>query len=336
MMRPMSLRSRTLALAAILAAALPALLAGIASGSCSLADLYSGGDASADGQGGSTSSTASTTTSAGTGGMDGGLDADAAACPPDMVTIQGSAGTYCIESTEVTNARYREFLHDLDGSVLKVPPDVCGWKTSHAPYISLDGGDSLPVLGVDWCDAYAYCAWKGRRLCGAVNGGAIDPDKRDSNLDQWFAACAKDTDNQTFPYGYVFDVTACADCNPDAGCDPDASSLTSHPADAGSMPACEGAYDGLFDMSGNASEWEDSCEDAGVLPDASDDGGAPIKDPRYDLCHHRGGSYLFPRNGATALQCLACVSKYCKAASEARKNRPRDTGVRCCLDLSGP
>jgi formylglycine-generating enzyme required for sulfatase activity len=328
----MLLRRRTMTIAALAASALPVALLAL-SGSCSLADLYGGGtgggaDAASEGQGGS-----GTGTGTGTGG-DAGIDAPS--CPAEMVSIDvGGGAAYCIDRLEVTNADYKLFLEQTDASAPRLPAGKCDWNTSYAPYIAVDAGDALPVLGVDWCDAYAFCLWKGKHLCGAVGGGSISPEKRDSDSSEWYGACAHRGANTSFPYGFKFKNGECADCDPDAGCDADASPPTSQPAPVGSMPGCQGGYDGIFDMSGNASEWEDSCEDGGVTPDASDEGGMPIPDPRYDVCHHRGGSYLYPHGSYTGDLCMACVSKYCKPASEARRNRPRDTGIRCCLGL-GP
>ncbi len=84
-------------------------------------------------------------------------------------------------------------------------------------------------------------------------------------------------------------------------------------------------------MSGNAAEWEDGCDDAGVRPDASDDAGKPIPDPRYDTCYHRGGSFADHPTGP-GMACLACASDNCPPAADVRSRRPRDVGLRCCLD----
>jgi formylglycine-generating enzyme required for sulfatase activity len=330
-------RRRALTIAAAGAAALPALLALATSGSCSLADLYSG----ATGGTGGMSSTSSTASSGGSdaGGPDASdadaSDADAAdapSCPPDMVEVPFGTASFCVDRREVTNAQYAAFLAAVDASAPKEPPGACDWNTSYAPAVAVDAGADLPVLGVDWCDAYAYCAWAGKRLCGAVGGGALAPEARDLTGDQWWNACSR-KGTRHYPYGDTFDITACADCDPDAGCDVDASPPTSQPVPVGSKPACAGGFGGIFDMSGNAWEWQDACGDAGFLPDAAGEGGAPIPDPRYDTCYRRGGSYYLPKGSSTGQACMGCSSLLCKAAGDLRKNKPKDVGLRCCLDL---
>jgi hypothetical protein len=36
------------------------------------------------------------------------------------------------------------------------------------------GSGNFPITNVDWCDAYAYCAGIGKRLCGKIGGGTLD------------------------------------------------------------------------------------------------------------------------------------------------------------------
>jgi formylglycine-generating enzyme required for sulfatase activity len=83
--------------------------------------------------------------------------------------------------------------------------------------------------------------------------------------------------------------------------------------DAGSLAGCEGGFPGIFDMSGNVEEWEDSCEPAG-------DAGAS-----NDSCPWRGGSFNdgdFPTN----YRCDISGSYYMGP----RSTRSLDIGFRCC------
>src|SRR5436190_190151 len=79
---------------------------------------------------------------------------------PDLVRVSWSGIAFCIDSTEVTNAQYQEFL----AAPPPTPVPRCGWNTSLQPATTggagcgaLDpvGHASLPVTCVDWCDAEA-------------------------------------------------------------------------------------------------------------------------------------------------------------------------------------
>jgi formylglycine-generating enzyme required for sulfatase activity len=59
-----------------------------------------------------------------------------------------------IEQQEVTTARYAQFLQ-ASGEL--APPDE--WER-----VNLKLHAALPVVGVSWRDADAYCRWAGRRL----------------------------------------------------------------------------------------------------------------------------------------------------------------------------
>jgi formylglycine-generating enzyme required for sulfatase activity len=314
-MGPMDQRWTRLGVAATGALALPAVLAVVSSGSCSLADLYSG---ARDGGGGAS------TGSSGSGGGDAGADGPPS-CPSDMVAPGTSA--YCIDKLEVNNFQYAGFLAAKDAGGPQMPKGKCDWNTSYEPHVAIDAGDDLPVLGVDWCDAYAYCLWANRRLCGKSGGGSIAPGSQNFNTSQWYHACSAN-DTRTYPYPGNLNLGDCADCNPAMGCNPDASSPDAQAVPVGSKTKCEGGYLKLFDMSGNAAEWEDGCDDAGVRPDASDDAGKPIPEPRLDNCYHRGGSF-----DDHVPACLACSTQGCPSAAEARSHHPTNVGFRCCLDL---
>lgn len=61
---------------------------------------------------------------------------------------------FLLDKYEVTVGRYAAFLK-ATGNV-KLPED---WET-----VDIQNGGELPVVGVDWQDAEAYCRWAGKRL----------------------------------------------------------------------------------------------------------------------------------------------------------------------------
>lgn len=197
-----------------------------------------------------------------------------------MVRIPAPDGTtYCIDSTEVTNYQYLRFLQaktSADGGTDTSGQDAwCSWNTSYEPegmacvahfdaYVRPDH----PVVCVDWCDAYAYCKWAGKHLCGKIGGGAnAYADPADPTKSQWFNACSKGG-TLTYPYGGTYSGLVCN------GSD-NGGAVT---VPVGSKATCEGGYAGLFDLSGNVSEWEDSCNGT-AGPD--------------DACRLRGGSFRY-------------------------------------------
>ena len=65
---------------------------------------------------------------------------------------------FAIGETEVTNAQYAEFVEETKH---KAPTD---WKNNKFP----TGGAELPVGGVTWADANAYCDWLSKKLEATV------------------------------------------------------------------------------------------------------------------------------------------------------------------------
>ncbi len=208
-------------------------------------------------------------------------------------------GAQCVDSTEVTNAQYAQFLAaNVTPQSTTKSPAHCSWNVTFTPSQGwpATGKDAYPVVYVDWCDALAYCQWAGKRLCGAVGGGPLPyGDYADANKSQWLYACSgKGT--KKYPYGDIYDGKACNGVDYGAGAAVPVKSLTK----------CEGGETGLFDMSGNVWEWEDSCQ--------ANTGGK-------DQCRLRGGSFWF--NGSADLLCANGNANDRSAANDIY-------GIRCC------
>lgn len=131
-----------------------------------------------------------------------------------------------IDRTEVT---YREFERCVDAGACTVPDDqgyACVWgrwfRGKH------------PVNCVDWSQAKAFCAWKGRRL----------PTAR-----EWEKA-ARGAEGRVYPWGN--DLPAA----PPAAL----AGTADEPLDVGSFLGGESPY-GALDMAGNVAEWTASTYD---------------------------------------------------------------------------
>ncbi len=181
-------------------------------------------------------------------------------CPLNEPTCEGTAcvvrgpamvavSNFFVDSTEVTEDQYNQFLTAKNGDV-SGQPSVCSFNTTYyGEAIALTPGSNLPMANVDWCDARAYCDWAGKRLCGQINGGAIAAaDALDQTLSQWFLACGG-PNGATHPNPDTNNPDA---CNSNGGFD--------NVAPVATFPDCEGFYPGLFDLEGNVAEWVDSCD----------------------------------------------------------------------------
>lgn len=221
---------------------------------------------------------------------------------PKMVKVGTSGNEFCIDSTEVTVAQYNEFRASNPD-----PPNQtgnCAWNTTYVP--STGAPPDAPQAYVNWCDAYAYCAWAGKRLCGKIvqgtNPGAplAESDINSATVDQWYVACSHAGD-RTYPYGNSQNPQACnvSGANGDVAWSP------------GQKTTCEGGYGGLYDMVGNVWEWSDDCRLVG-------DAGSDPKTMYY--CPARGGSF---GNGQPS-DCKS-IGQYSGIGGSGN-----DTGIRCC------
>jgi len=129
-----------------------------------------------------------------------------------------SLDAYYMDAREVTNALYAKFV----SATGRRPP--YHWTGGEVP----QGEADLPVFNVSWDDANAYCRWAGKRLPTEA---------------EWERAARAGKEGLSYPWGDKIEA-AKARYNVETG-----------PAPVGQFPANDF---GLFDMSGNVSEW---CSD---------------------------------------------------------------------------
>ena len=99
--------------------------------------------------------------------------------------------SFYIDRLAVTNKRYREFLEDVSGASTFDHPDQPVRK-DHTPAHWHDprfNGLELPVVGISWYDAWAFCNWAGGML---------------ATEEQWEKA-ARGDDGRIYPWGNNFE-----------------------------------------------------------------------------------------------------------------------------------
>ena len=238
----------------------------------------------------------------------GGDGASARGCGiPGRGPAMIDAGSFCIDATEVTQAQYAQFVAATAGDTSGQPPE-CAWNVAFRPPVNCPydpvGRADLPVQGPDWCDAYAFCRWAGKRLCGARGDGGALPESEPASpiTSEWTAACTNFDDGlHNYPYGNTFEASRCnvRDAELDGA------------VPVRSLAGCAGGLDGLHDMSGNLWEWVNQCDSNGK-------GNAP-----EDRCRLQGGSY-----GSSSAQ-SRCAGTYHPTRDG---NRECQLGIRCCAD----
>ena len=191
-------------------------------------------------------------------------------CVAEMVPITGPQGgpnvDYKIDATEVTKGQYDAWLATSPSLLPSTDAANCGYVTSYSEQTT-DGvyagpdADHHPVVNVDWCDAYAYCFGVDKRLCGAIGGGPLDYASYDDvTQSQWYRACSSGGTN-TYPYGNVYQPSTCDGFDYWNG-----NSSIWQTVAVGSLAKCVTSmtgYAGVYDLSGNVWEWEDSCYSTG-------------------------------------------------------------------------
>lgn len=143
----------------------------------------------------------------------------------------------------------------------------------------------FPINCIDHDGAEALCGYLGGRLCSSK---------------EWLAAC-RGPEQRAFPYGPEYQASRCHAGSYD---NPGPGGKTT--VKAGSIPDCEGGLPGLFDMSGNVSEWVADCKE--------------------DYCKFRGSAYV----GNEPVEHFAGCGDVCSGNDKSL--RSGTVGVRCCRD----
>jgi formylglycine-generating enzyme len=236
------------------------------------------------------------------------------ASPRTTVCVQApgssAAWSYEIDAHEVTREQFVQFKTAVAGGYQPQFGPECGWETSFLE--TQFGGPTTPVSGVTWCTAFAYCQWAGKRLCGGVGTGQsysfASADIADATKSEWFNACSNGG-LKRYPYGSTYEPYRCVGYDWDG--QPTFDNQTDVTRPITHAGGCVGGVPGLFDMSGNLWEWDNSCN------------GNTGSD---DNCHVRGGSHF---DDANSLVCS--VGNYARRGDGSRQ----PFGIRCCKTVSG-
>jgi hypothetical protein len=170
---------------------------------------------------------AGTTLPSGTGGAAGSPAASGglSGVPPAYMTPKQVAYIgILVDQTEVTREQYGSFVVSGATALVNQVPE-CTTNSSFAEVSQTDPDLQRPA-NVDWCDAYAYCAAAGRRLC---------------EITELSSACSS---SGTLEY------------NPSKTCVSQLTYAASAPLAVGSR-SCSNS--GITDLTGNAPEWSNTC-----------------------------------------------------------------------------
>jgi len=228
----------------------------------------------------------------------GASETDAASSPNERPKRPVTLDAFWIDSTEVTNAMYRECVREGICS----PPE-------RMDAIDDQGLSLHPVAWVSWADASQYCTWAGRRLPTEA---------------EWEKA-ARGTDGRLYPWGETAPTGSLvnfADINlAEAWADNEVDDGYRSTAPVGEFPMGASPY-GVHDVAGNVWEWVADCYDETYYRNQIDLN--PLGPEQSANCRHgvRGGSFL-----STARNIRAAFR-----FGYAPDTTASDLGFRCAMD----
>ncbi len=222
--------------------------------------------------------------------MGGGKEGDFDEQPQRVIYLDA----FYIDKYEVTNASYTRFTKMLK----RMPPSIPVFEDDEA----LLKGENQPVVGVSWIDAVAYCKWAGNRLPTEA---------------EWEKA-ARGPDGGKYPWGDSFHASRVNGLGEEDG--------YKYSAPVGSFESGRSPY-GLYDVSGNVSEWVLDWYDEFYYKEA------PFKNPTgpedggiRQVLSYRGGSYN------SSLHDLRASKRF----GGAHPKRGESTvGIRCAREYTG-
>jgi formylglycine-generating enzyme required for sulfatase activity len=225
---------------------------------------------------------------------------------PFMVRVPlPDGGSFCIDSTEVSNTQYWAFIRAA--VPFSQQPPICAWNDSYSQGYGLLPADNLPAVLMDWCDARAYCAWAGKRLCGKIGGGHIPLGSSptfnpvDPLKEEWAYACTAGG-TRVYPYGDVYEKTGCVTL--DYASDPVYLDSEIRLRPSREAKKCQGGFPGLYDMGGNASEWVDESYNETGKSDTVIRFGADFAAGEGDTkCIYRESDTRDGGDGGTGIRC---------------------------------
>jgi formylglycine-generating enzyme len=192
---------------------------------------------------------------------------------------QVTIGSFFMDDSEITNNEYRQFIENImvdslsilgeDFVMKELYPDTTVWVKDFAHHMGdpllayywwHPAFDEFPVVGVDWEAARYFCRWRTAYLNDfrASVGEFPMPDFRLPSEAEWEYAARGGRDMAKFPWGgpYIRNAKGCMLANFKPGRGNYYDDGFAYTAPVYSFFSNDW---GLYDMSGNVSEW---CEDA--------------------------------------------------------------------------